>query len=84
MNIKKHIAAVLSCAVAITPQLSSLTADAAVSEPSIKVAIGIDPPSPDAEAPVSSGIVLPRDQLEYQGAEVVDASYEVITLDDGK
>lgn len=84
MNIKKHIAAVLSCAVAITPQLSSLTADAAVSEPSIKVAIGIDPPSPDAEAPVSTGIVLPRVQLEYKGAEVVDASYEVITLDDGK
>ncbi|SEH72766.1 hypothetical protein SAMN02910265_02360 [Ruminococcus flavefaciens] len=85
MNIKRSIAAVLSCAMALTPQITApLSANAAVSSPSIIVAIGVDPPDPNAEAPVSSGIVLPRVELDYECAEIVDASYEVITLDDGK
>lgn len=86
MNIKRSIAAVLSCAMALTTQLSApvFTANAAVSEPSIKIAIGIDPPDPNAEPQPSSGIILPRVELEYECAEVVDASYDVITLDDGK
>ncbi|WP_295068484.1 hypothetical protein [Ruminococcus sp.] len=86
MNIKRSLAAVLSCAMAVAPQLntSALSANAAPNGPSIIVAIGIDPPDPNAEPQPSSGIVLPRVELDYDCAEVVDASYEVITLDDGK
>ncbi|MCR4795992.1 MULTISPECIES: hypothetical protein [Ruminococcus] len=83
MNIKKSLAAILSCAMAIGSQ-TPVFANAAVKEPSIIVAIGIDPPGPNAEPQPSSGIILPRVQLEYECAEVVDASYEVLTLDDGK